>query len=164
MQLLVIRHGIAVDPDAAADDALRELTPEGRKKMERAAQGLRRKLDPPDILATSPLLRAQQTAEILAEAFGGVAITTVDELTPSQPPTALGPWLGKHKAHDLVAMVGHEPHLSAVVSWLLTGNDCSLLHFGKGAACLLDFSEAVGPGRASLLWFMRSGHLRALAG
>ena len=47
MQLLVVRHGIAVDPDATADDARRELTPLGRKKMVRAAKGLRRKLDAP---------------------------------------------------------------------------------------------------------------------
>ena len=163
MQLLVVRHGIAVEPDAATDDALRELTPDGRKKMERAAQGMRRRLDAPELLAASPLVRAQQTAAILVAAFGGPEVTTIDELIPSQPPTALGRWLSKQKAHDLVAVVGHEPHLSAVVSWLLTGYDHSVLHLRKGAACLLEFADGIGPGKASLLWFLRSSHLRALA-
>lgn len=164
MQLLVVRHGIAVEADAAADDALRELTPDGRKKMERAAKGMRRRMDAPGLLAASPLVRAQQTAAIIAAAFGGPEVTTIDELIPSQPPAALGRWLGKLKVHDLVAVVGHEPHLSAVVSWLLTGYDRSVLHLRKGAACLLECADGVGPGRATLLWFLRSSHLRALAG
>ena len=72
MHIVIVRHGIAEDREAsnraAPDDALRQLTKEGRQKMRKAAKGLKRILPALDLIATSPLMRAAQTAEILAEA------------------------------------------------------------------------------------------------
>ena len=165
MLLLVIRHGIAVEPrsEDPETDAMRELTKEGREKMRLGAKGLRREIDAPDVLASSPLVRARQTAEIVADAYGGLDVVIADELTPSRPPAALARWLTRQREHERVAVVGHEPHLSSVVSWLLTGSDHPLLHLKKGAACLLEFTSDIGAGRAALLWALRPGQMRALA-
>ena len=81
MQLLIVRHGIAVErgtPGIPDDD--RPLTPEGEKKFKQAARGIARALDKPYAILTSPLPRAHRTAELLAEAFGGVTLTSTTAL------------------------------------------------------------------------------------
>lgn len=164
MQLLLVRHAIAVESsgEGVGDDAQRALTAAGRKKMTRGAAGLCRAVRRLDLLGASPLLRAQQTAEIVADAFGGLDVVTVDELAPGTPPASLGRWLGRQRRHERVAVVGHEPHLSGVVSWLIAGSERAVLEMKKGGACLLDLPEDAGASRATLLWSLRPRHLRAL--
>jgi phosphohistidine phosphatase len=166
MELLVIRHADAGD---AADfarsgrpDDERPLSAEGRKKMSQGARGLREIAPDVAVLATSPLTRARQTADIVAEAYGGLPIETVPALRPAQPPAALAEWLARRAAEGLVAVVGHEPHLSTTVGWLLTGEARSLVELKKGAACLLATDRAWGPGAAVLRWSLMPGQLRAL--
>jgi phosphohistidine phosphatase SixA len=62
----------------------------------------------------------------------------------------------------MVAIVGHEPHLSGLVSWLLASSKQSLLELKKAAACLLEVEDASGPSSATLLWSMAPKHLRAI--
>jgi len=165
MELLVIRHADAGDAAAFAKsgrpDDERPLSPEGRKKMHQAARGLRGIVPDIAVLATSPLVRARQTADIVAEEFGGLRIDTVPALRPTQPPAALAEWLARHRSDGVVAAVGHEPHLSETVGWLLTGEARSLIELKKGAACLLA-SDGWGPGAAVLRWALQPGQLRAL--
>src|SRR4051812_3600232 len=75
MRLLLIRHGIAEDREAFAkkgeDDFLRPLTPAGKRKMKEGAKGLRKLFPKLDLIATSPLKRAVQTATIVYDAYGG---------------------------------------------------------------------------------------------
>jgi phosphohistidine phosphatase len=164
MQLLVVRHAIAFEREEwDGDDAKRPLTDEGRKKMKQGAAGLKRSVEAIDVLASSPLVRAQQTAEILARAYD-VSIKTVPALAPGQPASALARWLEGESRRNVVTIVGHEPGLSSVVSWLLTGSDSPILEMKKGGVCLLDMSSGVGPGTASLLWALWPSHLRQLAG
>ena len=95
MQLLVIRHGIAKDRDAwaqtGAPDAMRPLTRRGRRRMRRSARGLARLVEKLDALASSPLVRAKQTAEIVSDAFGGIEIDEAPSLAPGEPPAAQSP-------------------------------------------------------------------------
>jgi phosphohistidine phosphatase len=63
-----------------------------------------------------------------------------------------------------VAIVGHEPHLSGLVTWLMTGQIDSRLELKKGAACLLRFERAPGEGEATLRWALTPSQLRDLAG
>lgn len=142
---------------------MRELTKEGREKMRLGAKGLRREIDAPDVLASSPLVRARQTAEIVADAYGGIDVVIADELIPGQPPAALAGWLKRQHKNERVAVVGHDPQLSITASWLITGSDRPILKLKKGAACLLEFSGDIGAGRATLRWSLQPGHLRALA-
>ena len=164
MQLLVVRHGIAEDREkwAPRDDVLRPLTEEGKKKMKEAAKGLRALIPRLDVLASSPLTRAQQTAAILAKVYDLSEPATVDALASGQRPPALAPWLRTQATRKTVAIVGHEPGLGSLVSWLAAGSERSFIELGKGGACLLDVGERVDAGEAMLVWALRPSQLRAL--
>ena len=164
MHLLVVRHGIAEDQEAWAprDDALRPLTEDGKKKMKEAAKGLHALIPRLDVLATSPLTRAVQTAAILAKVYEKAQPVTVDALSPGEHPPAFATWLRNQTTHRTVAVVGHEPGLGTIVSWLTAGIERSFLELGKGGACLLDLGERIDAGEAMLLWVLRPSHLRAL--
>jgi phosphohistidine phosphatase len=165
MNLLVVRHAIAEERESFAatgePDDLRPLTDEGRRRMRKAARGLRTLVDRPDVIATSPFVRARETAAILARVWDDQ--TPVEEraaLRPRTRPSAFLSWL---KGHDekLVAVVGHEPHLSCLVTWLMTGAFESRLDLKKGSATLLAFAARPRAGGAKLEWSLTPSQLRA---
>lgn len=167
MNLLVIRHAIAEDRDVwaqtGAPDDQRPLTDEGRKKMRRAARGLREIVPKIDLLATSPYTRAVQTAEIVAKRYGDVAVVVTEELIPERSPHTLLEWLKKLDDIDTAAVVGHEPHLSGLVSYLLTGRQEAVTHdLKKGGTVMLSFNSALEAGAAALLWAVTPGQLRKI--
>ena len=165
MKLLFIRHAIAEEREEFArtgkDDGLRPVTDEGRKKMKQAAKGLREMVPEIDLLATSPLTRAAQTAAILDSVYGGVKEVEIKELSPEATPEGFLRWLRKQKEGTLAA-VGHEPSLSLIISWLLTGTERRIFAIRKGGACLLEFPGEVGAGAAVLLWALTPAQVRAL--
>ncbi|MEW5926184.1 MAG: phosphohistidine phosphatase SixA [Gemmatimonadota bacterium] len=167
MQLLVIRHAIAEDREEFAvtglEDDLRPLTREGRRRMRRAARGLRGIVPKLGVLASSPLTRAAQTAEVLAREYDAGGWETWPELSPGVHPSMLVERLRSlHVEGGPVAVVGHEPDLGELVGWLLTGRAQSFVELKKGAACLLEFEGPPDPDRARLLWLLAPGHLRRL--
>jgi phosphohistidine phosphatase len=168
MRLLVIRHGLAGDRDEFAftgrPDAERPLTKDGRVKMKRAASGLRLIVDELTLVATSPLVRAVQTAEIVAAAFGELEPVVIDELVPERSTDDLLPWLRAQEPDTTVAVVGHDPHLGFLAGWLLTGRHENFVELKKGGALMLQFEDPdpPTPGTATLLWSLQPGHLRKL--
>ena len=162
MQLLVIRHGTAEDAGPDGDDSARELTKAGKREMKEVVAGLRTIVDDIDVIAASPLVRAQQTAEIVAKAYGDLPIHTTDSLTPDSDPSALRDWLSKHSSADVVAVVGHEPHLSLLITWFMTGAGDSRVALSKGGAALLEFSSGMSAGSGILLWLLKRSELRHL--
>ncbi|MEO7795700.1 MAG: histidine phosphatase family protein [Thermoanaerobaculia bacterium] len=167
MKLLLLRHAIACDRAAFAatgkEDRLRPLTDEGRKKMRRTGDALAGLLPDIALVATSPYLRARESAEILARAYPGrPVLSELAELAPGGAAGALLKFLQAQKSLPLVACVGHEPNLSLFASWLLTGKERSILELRKGGACLLDFPGRLAPGNAQLLWHLTPSQLRAL--
>jgi phosphohistidine phosphatase len=165
--LLVIRHAIAEDKDAFArtgrPDSERPLTKRGRKEMAKVAKGLRREVESLDVLAASPLVRAAQTAAIVAAAFDDVSVATVPALAPDAAPRAFASWLAAQGRARIVAVVGHEPHLGALVTWLLSGLRTSRVEIDKGGACLLEIAGRPGPRCATLLWSLPPSVLARLA-
>lgn len=166
MRLILIRHAIAEDREDFAASGLsddeRPLTDQGRKKMKRAARGLREVVDGIDILATSPLQRAMQTAEIIAGRYNDVTTVTTDSLIPDHPFDEFLGWLQRLEDADTVVAVGHEPHLGSLASWLLTGEGTSRFELKKGSALQLDFAGELKPGGAQLSWLLTPAQLRAL--
>jgi phosphohistidine phosphatase len=166
MNLLVVRHAIAEDRAEVGpgqpDDFARPLTPEGRAKMTQGARGLRTVVPELQVLASSPLVRARETADIIAAAYRPIVPIVVPELAPGHTSKEVARWLERQDERGVVAIVGHEPGLSRTVSWLLAGGDRSVLELKKGAACLLALGDAVGPGCAALLWALAPTQLRAL--
>jgi phosphohistidine phosphatase len=166
MQLLIIRHGIAEPREEFAatgeDDSRRPLTERGQQRMEEVARGLLRVVSRIDVLASSPLLRATQTAAIVSAAYGGLPVSIVPALQPDSPPEAFLAWLRRQRSAQVVAVVGHEPHLGVLATWLMTGLSESRIALRKGGACLLEFASRPDNGAAVLQWALTPQHLRRI--
>lgn len=162
MHLLFIRHGIAADREdfarTGADDDQRPLTGRGRGRTRRAMRGLATLVDEVDLVATSPLVRARQTAEIVAAELGRPRIAETEVLRPGADPRQLVGWLSA-RSEGTVALVGHEPHFSSTVSWLLCADPRPAIEVKKASAILLD----VAAGEATLVWALPPRALRRLA-
>jgi phosphohistidine phosphatase len=166
MQLVVIRHAIAMEREEFAptgrDDSLRPLTDKGREKMKRAAAGLRELVPEISVLAASPFTRAQQTARIVAAEYGSLRVVTTSTLEPDSELDAFTDWLRTRRG-DTIAVVGHEPHLGLLVTWLMTGLEESRVPLKKGAACLLEFPSRAEERTARLHWALTASQLGRLA-
>lgn len=166
MQLLVIRHAIAMDREEHAKsgrpDSDRPLTDTGRRRMRKNARGMQRISPRPDLIGTSPWLRAADTARVIVETLGVERMETVDAMIPDRPFSELAAWLNERSDVPTIAVVGHEPHVGELVSWLLGGRG-SNVEFKKGAACLLRIDDTVDAGSAVLQWHLQPAQLRALA-
>ncbi|MBK7960284.1 MAG: phosphohistidine phosphatase SixA [Bdellovibrionales bacterium] len=163
MQLILIRHGIAQDRKEFAEttkleDAFRPLTIKGRKKMQKIAVELKDWVPKIDLIVSSPYTRAKQTAEIVARVFNRDYIKEASELVPHSPPNMFLQWLKAHgRSHQTIIAVGHEPQMSALASYLMTGKTESVLMLKKsGLACLQFGSWAdLEPGVAELVWLIQ---------
>ena len=115
MRLLIIRHATAV-PRGTPDmpDEERPLTKRGERRFRRAADGLARLTKRPDTLLSSPLSRARRTAEIAAKAWGKVEVEESPALAGGSY-DEVATALGRFPAESMVAIVGHEPDLSALL-------------------------------------------------
>jgi phosphohistidine phosphatase len=166
MELLVVRHALALDKDEAKRQGMldrdRPLTTDGKTKMKRIARGLWSRVPEISVLLTSPWRRAVETGDLLQKAYASFRRIETDALLPDAEPEALASQVSEHAAAAAMALVGHEPHLSRWVSWCLTGSLEPLIELRKGGACLLRFEDIVGPGRARLIWLMTPAVLRQL--
>jgi phosphohistidine phosphatase len=167
MQLVIIRHAIAEDPKVFAQtgrpDAQRPLTDDGVDKMKRGVKGLREVLPEITLIATSPFVRAVETAKIVAAAYKDVRTVIIHELVPDETGDAFVAWLRGLKSVPVVAVVGHEPHLSALASWLLSGQTRSAIELKKGGVISMEFEGEPAGGSGVLLWALAPRQLRALA-
>jgi phosphohistidine phosphatase len=163
MQLLIIRHAIAFPhgTEGMAEDE-RPLTPEGRKRFRRAAWGLARIVRRPDLLLTSPLVRARQTAEIAAKAWGRIEPKNLDALAEGDF-DGLARALAEVPEKATVAVVGHEPHVSSLLARLIGARAGTPLTFRKGGIALVDVPARL-EGGGTLVFFLQPRLLRALAG
>jgi phosphohistidine phosphatase len=146
------------------NDDERPLTPEGIHKFRLAARGLSELGLKLKRIVSSPLLRARQTAEILQEAVAKNAeIVIAPELRPETPFDITLSAVAKFD-DTAVAVVGHEPHLSGLASYLLVGGgDLAAIEFKKGAVARLAFPERPSAGGGTLEWLIQPGALRLLA-
>jgi len=162
IQLYVIRHGLAGDRgEAWPDDTKRPLTPQGVARLRREVQGLDLLGVRFDQVLTSRLVRARQTAEILAQALGPrTGVTAVEALAPGGTPAAVVSALAEHVRQGSVAIVGHEPDLGQLAARLIGAK--APIPFKKGAVCRIDLDTLppTHPGR--LVWFAPPKMLRRI--
>jgi phosphohistidine phosphatase len=161
MRLLIIRHAIAVERGTAGvADEERPLTRKGIRRFRAAARGLAALLPRPDMLFTSPLLRARQTARIAARAWGGPDPVEAVALAGGEF-EEVAETLGGFPEEALVAIVGHEPQLSEMLARLLGGAEPGRLVFKKGGVALLNVPGRLEDGGA-LLFFVPPRLLRRI--
>ncbi len=152
MQLLLLRHGVAEPWETwPRSDAERPLTPQGRKAMTRAAAAFAELGLAPDLIITSPLVRARQTAEIVAGKLAAADRLVQDaRLEPGFDAAALSDVVAEHRGSDVLMLVGHEPDLSSVIAWLIGGGSVVCK---KGGLARVDLVE-VAAGGGELVWLL----------
>ncbi len=163
MNLYIIRHAIAVD-EAMSDyesDRERPLTDKGRKKMRQIAKALYNLGVELDLILSSPYVRACETAEILADVFKmKKEIVLSDHLVPSGNPELLIGEINEKYSVDSLAVVGHEPFLSALISFLVAENAKVEITLKKGGVCYLAADDLHHlDHRATLEWLLTPGIL-----
>lgn len=161
MELFIVRHGIAEDVSADGSDEARGLTEEGRKKMKEEAVGFSRLGWKPQRVFSSPLVRAQQTADFLATEYH-IKVEQMKELAPGHSPAEVCERLKQAKKLEAAMVVGHEPNCSELVSFLLLGSAAGLnIEFKKGSICIIE-SRDLSPGSGDLIVHLSPAVLRAL--
>lgn len=161
---MVMRHAIAEDRSATGRDEDRRLTAEGKRKLREVVAGMRALELPVERVLSSPLRRAIETAEIVAEAWdSSEEIEITSALAPGAGPDAVISALGEIGHPSGVMLVGHEPDLTDLVSTLLTGTP-SLIHVGFRKAGLAGIVVSTLPPRSagSLEFFLTPGQLRRI--
>ena len=168
MNLYLLRHGIAAanDDPAFPFDAERPLTKKGIKRMRKAARGISRLAITFDAILTSPLVRARQTAEIVATALAAEScLDELLELAPGSSPDQLLSAFNGLKEHEHVMLVGHEPLLGEFAGFLLSTNNVAdlAIPLKKGGICCVevDFPATGKPGH--LHWLLTPKQLRLIA-
>ena len=158
MLLLLNRHAAAAerDPNQWPDDSLRPLTDKGRKVQSEVGRFLRKRDVAPQLVLTSPWLRARQTADILVEA-SRIAQPPVpcDPLADDPDLLSLTDHLGHQPPDAIVAMVGHSPWMEELAGILLGGSGSSLrIDFPKSGVMGIELDE-LAPGSGELRFFLR---------
>ena len=161
-ELYFVRHGLAEERgDAWPDDTKRPLTEEGMSRLRKAVRGLSRIGVAIDVVLTSPLVRARQTAEIVA---GGLdprpSIVNVDSLAPAGSYAAVLADLEKHSRKSRLALVGHEPMMGELAARLVGSRHP--IEFKTGGVCRIDVENLPPAGPADLRWMLTPKILRAL--
>ena len=163
MDLYLVRHATAFDPDPTQwpTDRERPLTPDGEKRFRRAARGLVSLVSSVDVVLSSSYARAWRTAELL-QAAGWPAPVKSEALEAGRSPANVLQALQAYSSAASVALVGHEPTMHELVSYLLTADSGhAQVDFGKGAVARLEV-DGLRPGAARLRWLLAPKVLRTI--
>lgn len=163
MNLYIMRHAEAEEHAVSGADEARSLTARGRDRTQDAARGLRALGLRFDAIVTSPLLRAAQTAELVADEYSNnpppqVLPALSPDIEPRDAIAALAPFARQGS----VLAVGHEPQLGKIAAVLLNSNGAVAIRFKKGACIALALPKNVEPGAAELRWMLTQRQLRKL--
>jgi phosphohistidine phosphatase len=157
MILYIIRHAWAVDRDdpACPEDSLRPLTEEGRERFGKLVKVLAERGFAPGLIATSPLVRCRQTAEIVSrQVRGQPAVVERDELAPGSDLAGLLAWTnGQLDRQDEIAWVGHAPDVENLAGDLI-GAPRGATRFAKGGVAAIQFDGPAEQGAGTLWWLV----------
>jgi phosphohistidine phosphatase len=167
MQLYFLRHGRAFEPEGwTGTEFERPLTDDGRDEMRAAAKGLRWLDLKLDILYTSPLLRARETADIVAAALK-LDATETPALAPGCEMAIFGKLIAGQNGAQSLLFVGHEPDLSTIIGTLIGWHGPANVAMKKGACCRIDLVNDVPSfgmlaGHGTLAWLLTAKQLSRL--
>jgi phosphohistidine phosphatase len=164
IELYLVRHAIAAERGPKyPDDTQRPLTPAGLKRFSESVLGLIEMGVVIDLVLTSPLVRAHETAQLLAAGLKPrPPILEVDVLSPGGRAHAIADAIkSQSKRHRRLAIVGHEPDLGELAARLLGAR--GMVEFKKGAVALIEVDGATPTSPGTLRWLLTPKALRALA-
>ena len=153
--LYIVRHAWAAERHETnfSDDGQRPLTPEGKQRFRRVVECLAERGFRPKHVATSPLVRCRETAEIIAESLSNAPeVETLEALAPDSYVDASLRWTARLGDVD-VAWVGHAPDVGEMVATRI-GDGSALVRFSKGAVAALDFNGLPERGEGVLRWLV----------
>lgn len=158
-ELYLIRHGVAEDRgDAWPDDSKRPLTSRGMSRVRKEARGLSRLGVSFDVVLTSPLVRARQTAEIIVAAVEPRPhLVNAESLAPGATFQALVTDIEKQGKKTRVALVGHEPGMGELAARLIGARRA--IELKKGSVARIDL-ESIAAGAGTLRWLIPPRALR----
>jgi len=133
MYLFVLRHGKAGQSSDGPDDSKRALTADGKDEMRKVGKWMRSRKFGFEVIATSPLTRAYETAEIVARSLGQKdRLAAWEELAPGGDPDTICYQAAQFGEDAAVLLTGHEPQLSMLISRIIAGNDTVSIILAKG--------------------------------
>lgn len=166
MEFYILRHGEAGKRlPAGGKDSERALTVTGREEVEQVASGLARLDVKLDLVATSPLKRSLQTAEIVATTFKikKAKIEEWNELKPEGNRADLYRKLSQFKAESSILIVGHEPYLSNTISEIVLGTQAGGISLKKAGVAKLNIISLQPKARGELRWLLTPRQLKKLS-
>jgi phosphohistidine phosphatase len=161
-ELYLIRHGLAEEHGPAwPDDSKRPLSEQGVTRLRRSARGLKQLEVTFDVILTSPLVRARQTADVIAAASDPMPpLVVVEALAPGGAQAAVLGELEKHAKKTRIAIVGHEPGIGELAARLIGLRHT--IEFKKGAVCRIDVDTLPPTTPGALRWLLPPRVLRSI--
>jgi phosphohistidine phosphatase len=154
MEIYILRHGIAEDSAGGQSDASRRLTPAGEKKLRRVLAGARDAGLKPDLILTSPYVRAVQTAEIAKAELGFKDdLLQTESLVPYSNPFEVWDEIRGHADAKQILVAGHNPLLSSLVCFLI-GAAGHAIDLKKSALARVDVYTPAPQPRGTLVWLL----------
>ena len=167
MNLFLLRHGLAVEREEFhfANDPLRPLTPKGKRQLHKVAAAMRAMEINFNVILSSPLVRARQTAEIVAANLKfKKRLDFADELKPgSDAKKLVQKIVGLKKAPLNVLLVGHEPDFSELISLFVTGKTGAGFTLKKAGLAKLKIENLRAGKCATLTWLLTPTQMRLMS-
>lgn len=160
MALYFLRHGDAVESNHF-HDSQRPLSEAGKRDIQSVARFLRSSNASLELILSSPLVRARETAEIVRTALHLPMILTTDALISGSSLRELFAFLNSQRARNLL-LVGHEPQLSSAISVLTGGDNHFRVEMRKGSLARVETDLPVRKGHAVLSWLMTVDQMASL--
>ena len=163
-ELYLVRHAIAAERGGEwPDDSKRPLTERGIGRFKEGVKGLRHLDVAIDEIFASPLVRAKQTADLLAAGVDGKPpVKLLEALAPGHTAAAVMTQLAKTAKRRRIALVGHEPDLGELAAHLIGAGRA--MPFKKGGVCRIDLESLISKRAGSLIWFVTPNILRQVGG
>jgi len=156
MEIYLLRHGVAEEPQTGQPDAERALTPDGRKKLRNVLRTAAAAGVAPSIILTSPFKRALQTAQMAQEIleYKGELLRT-KALEPMSAPKPVWDEIRVHKDEPRILLVGHEPLFGRLTAHLLASPNLQV-DFKKGALVCIELERFGVEPHGVLRWMLTS--------
>jgi phosphohistidine phosphatase len=163
VDVYILRHGKAEDAGPGTCDAARRLTKKGREEIVAAGRWMAAQDLRFELIAASPLIRAQETAAIIAESLGGKEyLVTWKVLAPGGNTDTVCRMIGKQGELHCILLVGHEPLLSTLISRIIVGDENAAIAMTKGSLAKIRQYSSTGHPSGELHWLVTAAQMAGM--